>query len=291
MKVRTAGLLGLLCLLGSTAQAQKLINLYPGTAPGSENWTHKEREYVSPSAHIPLVTNVVQPTLTMYAPDPASANGTSVIVCPGGAFHFLAISYEGTEVAKWLTAHGITAFVLRYRLVPTGEDAFKELREKMKDHKKFDDDNAPYMKMAIADGAAAISYVRKHASELGVSPSRIGLMGFSAGGYIASGVALSYTPETRPDFVAPIYAFVGDLKDKTAASDAPPMFIAAATDDGLVPGSVQLYNQWLAAKKPVEIHLYAKGGHGFGMRKQNLPTDQWIERLGDWMKMQGLLTK
>ncbi|HEU4386661.1 MAG TPA: alpha/beta hydrolase [Blastocatellia bacterium] len=291
MKVRIAGLLGLLSLVVSTAQAQKVISLYPGAAPGSENWTHQEREYVSPTARIPLVTNVVRPTLTVYAPDPASANGTSVIVCPGGAFHFLAISHEGTEVAKWLTSRGITAFVLRYRLVPTGEDAAKELREKMKDQKKFDDDNAPYMKMAIADGAAAVSYVRKHAGELGVSPSRIGLMGFSAGGYVAAGVALSFTPETRPDFVAPIYAFVGDLKDKTAASDAPPMFIAAATDDGLVPGSVQLYNQWLATKKPVEIHLYAKGGHGFGMRKQNLPTDQWIERLGDWLKMHGLLTK
>ena len=135
------------------------------------------------------------------------------------------------------------------------------------------------------------SYVRKHAGELGVSPSRIGLMGFSAGGYVASGVALAYTPETRPDFVAPIYAFVGGLKDKTAASDAPPMFIAAATDDGLVPGSVQLYNQWLAAKKSVELHLYSKGGHGFGVRKQNLPSDLWIERFGDWLQMQGLLKK
>jgi acetyl esterase/lipase len=288
MRIRIAGLVGLLCLLASTAQAQKVIDLYPGAAPGSENWTHQEREYVSPTAHISLVTNVVRPTLTVYAPDPASANGTSVIVCPGGAFHFLAISYEGSEVAKWLTAHGITAFVLRYRLVPTGEDAAKELREKMKDHKKFDAGNAPYMAMAIADGAAAVSYVRKHASELGVSPSRIGLMGFSAGGYVASGVALGCTTETRPDFVAPIYAFVGELKDKSAPNDAPPMFIAAATDDDLVPGSLELYKHWLAAKRPVEIHLYAKGGHGFGMRKQNLPSDKWIDRFGEWLKMQGL---
>lgn len=290
-KTKIAGILGLLCLWVGTAHAQKVIPLYPGAAPGSETWTHQEREYVSPTARIPLVTNVVKPTLTMYAPDAAIANGTAVIVCPGGAFHLLAISHEGVEVAKWLTARGVTAFVLRYRLVPTGEDAAKELREKMNDHKKFDDDNAPYMAMAVADGAAAVSYVRKHAGELGVSPLRIGLMGFSAGGYVASRVALNYTAETRPDFVAPIYAFVGDLKDKTAASDAPPMFIAAATDDGLVPGSVQLYNQWLAAKKPVEIHLYAKGGHGFGMRKQNLPSDQWIERFGDWLNMQAFLKK
>ena len=145
--------------------------------------------------------------------------------------------------------------------------------------------------MAIADGAAAVAYVRKHAGEFGISPTRIGLLGFSAGGTVAAGVALGYTAETRPDFVAPIYAFVGDLKDKVAASDAPPMFIAAATDDGLVPGSVQLYNQWLAAKRPVEMHLYATGGHGFGMRKQNLPVDQWIERFGDWLRMQGLLKK
>lgn len=287
MKNKIAVLLGLLCLWAVTAQAQKVIRLYPGPAPGSENWTQQEREMVRPT----LVTNVVNPTLTMYAPDPAVANGASVIICPGGAFHFLVITYEGVEVAKWFAARGVTAFILRYRIVPTGDDPTKELRDKMKDHKKFDDDNAPYMAMAVADGAAAVSYVRKHAGELGVSPSRIGLMGFSAGGYVASGVALSYTAETRPDFVAPIYAFIGELGKRTVASGAPPMFIAATTDDDLVPGSVQLYNQWLAAKRPVEIHLYAKGGHGFGVRKQNLPTDQWIDRFGDWLQMQGLLKK
>src|SRR6266496_3013251 len=116
MKIKVAVLLGLLCLSASTAQAQKVIRLYQGAAPGSENWTQQERESVSPTARIPLVTNVVQPTLTVYAPDPAVANGTSVIICPGGAFHFLVISYEGVDVAKWLTARGVTAFVLRYRL-------------------------------------------------------------------------------------------------------------------------------------------------------------------------------
>jgi acetyl esterase/lipase len=266
MKLITAALVGLLCLCAGTAQAQKVIRLYPGAATGSENWTHQEKEHVSPRDKMVLVANVSQPTLTVYAPDPATANGTAVIICPGGAFHMLVINHEGIDVAKWLTASGVTAFVLKYRIVPAGEDPGKEVREKMRDHKKSDQDNAPYVKMAIADGTAAVTYVRKHASEFGLSPTRIGLMGFSAGGTVAAGLALGYTAENRPDFVAPVCAFVGDLKDKQAASDAPPIFIAAATDDGLVPGSVQLYNQWLAAKRPVELHLYATGGHGFGMR-------------------------
>lgn len=281
MKIKMAVLLGLFCLWTDAAHAQKVIRLYQSAAPGSENWSQQEKEYFSPTAGIVFVTNVSQPTLTVYAPDPAITNGTAVVICPGGAFHMLAINHEGIYVAKWLTARGVTAFVLKYRLAPIGGDAAKEVNEKIRNNKKFNQDNAPFVAMAITDGAAAMSYVRKHAGEFGISPARIGLIGFSAGGTVAAGVALGYTAETRPDFVAPIYAFVGDLKDKATAIDAPPMFIAAATDDGLVPGSIQLYSRWLAAKQPVEMHLYAKGGHGFGVRKQNLPTDQWIERFGD----------
>jgi acetyl esterase/lipase len=263
--------------------------LYQGAAPGSETWTHQEREYFSPTAGIPLVTNVVRPTLTVYAPDSTRANGTSAIICPGGAFHMLAVYHEGVEVAEWLTARGVAAFVLKYRLVPTGEDAAKEVDEKFKNIRKFAEDNAPYVAMAVADGAAAVRYVRKHAAELGISPSRVGLMGFSAGGGVAAGVAMSGTPDTRPDFVAPIYAFLGGVEEKAVPGDAPPMFLAAAADDDFIPGTTRLHEKWLAAKLPVEAHIYERGGHGFGMRKQNLPSDQWIERFGDWLDMRGLL--
>jgi len=159
---------------------------------------------------------------------------------------------------------------------------------------KLDEVVAPVVKLAMADGIEAIGYVRKHAREYDVNPNRIGIMGFSAGGTVTASVAFNYSAETRPNFVAPIYlAYNWTIKTGGIRADAPPMFILAATDDplGLAPQSVALYQDWTAAKKPAELHLYSKGGHGFGMRKQNLPTDHWIERFVDWLEVQGLLKK
>ncbi|MEO6724968.1 MAG: alpha/beta hydrolase [Blastocatellia bacterium] len=293
MKLKAIALMGLLLALASVANAQKVIRLYPGTAPGSEKWTHQEKEYFSPIWNTQVVTNVVNPTLTLYAPDSATANGTAVIICPGGGFHALSINSEGVDVAKWLAAKGVTAFVLKYRLVPTGEDGVKELMGKMGNPRKFDEDNAAVVPMAVADGLAAVSYVRKHAADFGITPNRIGLMGFSAGGTITASVLFQYSAESRPDFAAPIYAYMGAVKEAPVPADAPPLFVLAATDDqlGLAPDSVRLYSKWLTSKKPAELHLYSKGGHGFGMRKQNLPSDQWIERFGDWLGLQGLLKR
>ncbi len=293
MKIKTVALIGLLLVFSNVASAQKVIRLYPQAAPGSEKWTHQEKEYFSPIWNTQVVTNVSQPTLTAYLPDPAIANGTSVIICPGGGFHALSINSEGVDVARWLTTKGVTAFVLKYRLVPTGDDGVKEVMAKMGSGKKLDDENAPVIPLAIADGQAAVIYVRNHATEFGISPTRIGLMGFSAGGTVTAAVAFNYTAGSRPDFVAPIYAYMGAVKETPVLKDAPPMFVVAATDDqlGLAPDSIALYSKWLAAKKPVEIHIYSKGGHGFGMRKQNLPSDQWIERFGEWLQVQGLLKK
>ncbi|MCI0486470.1 MAG: alpha/beta hydrolase [Blastocatellia bacterium] len=154
-------------------------------------------------------------------------------------------------------------------------------------------DSGAIIPLAVADGFAAVSYVRKHATELGVSPTRIGLMGFSAGGTVTASIALNYAAENRPDFVAPVYAYMGAVKETAVPKDAPPLFVVAATDDqlGLAPDSINLYKMWMAAKKPSEIHIYSKGGHGFGMRKQSLPSDRWIERFGDWLEAQGLLKK
>jgi acetyl esterase/lipase len=139
-----------------------------------------------------------------------------------------------------------------------------------------------------------VAYVRRHADEYGVNRERIGIMGFSAGGTVAGSVAYNYAPESRPDFAAPIYlAYDWVPKSKGVPSDAPPLFLLAATDDqlGLAANSVDMYRDWVAAKKPAELHIYAKGGHGFGMSKQNLPTDHWIDRFTDWLDMQGLLKK
>ena len=115
----------------------------------------------------------------------------------------------------------------------------------------------------------------------GVSPERVGIIGFSAGGTVAAGVAFRYAPEGRPAFVAPIYGAAAMFKDAPVPGDAPPLFVVAATDDqlGLAPESVALNEKWTGARKSAELHMYAKGGHGFGMRKQNLPTDHWIDSL------------
>jgi acetyl esterase/lipase len=157
--------------------------------------------------------------------------------------------------------------------------------------KKFNEENAAVIPLEIADAREALAYVRKHAAELGILTNRIGILGFSAGGTLAESAAFNYSTENRPDFVAPIYASVPTEQSWELPKDAPPMFLAAASDDqlNLVPSSLLLYNKWMAAHKPVEMHLFAKGGHGFGMRIQNLTSDTWVDRLYDWLKQLGFL--
>jgi acetyl esterase/lipase len=205
----------------------------------------------------------------------------------------LSIESEGNDVAKYLAAKGITAFVLKYRLAHTGDDATQEFAALFADMPKFEEMLAKVAPLSAADGLAAVTYVRQHASEWGVSPDRVGIIGFSAGGTVTAEVAFRYTPEGRPAFVAPIYSGGPLSKDASVPADAPPMFIAAATDDnlGLAPDSVALYEKWTSAKKSAELHMYARGGHGFGMRRQNIPTDHWIDRFADWLELEGFLKK
>ncbi|WP_422929274.1 alpha/beta hydrolase [Singulisphaera sp. PoT] len=298
---------------GNADGASLVIPVWPGDAPGSEGWTQKELEYRNEWDKKAMVRNVVRPTLTAYLPDPAKATGAAVIVCPGGGFKFLSWQSEGTEVAEWLRDRGVAAFVLRYRLneTPAGEDEFRkemvafmgriaalgerraaaasssrpgeaprppELPEEMK---KI----AP---LAMADGKQAIKVVRQHADEWGIKKDRVGIIGFSAGGMVTMMTALGKEPETRPDFAAPIYG--GDTGGNPAPADAPPLFILCASDDDLAAaGSLRVYEAWKAAKRPAELHLYEKGGHGFGMNKRGLPVDRWIERYGDWLSQRGLI--
>jgi len=289
--IRTFGVVSFLATLGV---AQDVIPLYPGTAPGSTQENYPEKEYFSKVWNTQVVANVTKPSLTVFKSPPELRNGTAVVICPGGGFMALSIASEGTEVAKYMTARGVTAFVLKYRLAHTGEDATQEFTALIADRQKFHETVGTIVALAVADGLAAVTYVRQHASEWGVSPDRVGIIGFSARGTVTAGVAFHYLPEGRPAFVAPIYAYVGEEISKGRApvpGDAPPMFIAAATDDslGLAPESIVLYEKWAGAQKSAELHMYAKGGHGFGMRKQNLPTDHWIDRFADWLELQGWL--
>lgn len=269
---------------------EQVIKLYPQGAPGSENWTWNESVMQIPGTDVRFVYNVSSPTLTVFKADPAIATGSAVIICPGGAFQFLSIDSEGYQVAEWLNKHGITAFVLKYRLSHSETDnPFQELMAKMPNSEKFNEEIIPIVNMAISDCKTAIFYVRSHADEFGISKNKIGIMGFSAGGTVTTAVAYTYDKENRPDFVAPIYPYVGSFEKPAVPSDAPPMFIAAASDDmfGFHKHCIMLYNEWVDAKKQAELHIYAEGGHGFGMTKKNLPVDSWIERFGDWLVMLG----
>ncbi len=280
--------------LCASAPAQKLvIPVWPGAAPGSENWTQKEVEFLSQQKEA-MVRNIVRPTLTAFLPDKVKANGTAVIVCPGGGFRLLSLQSEGTEVAEWLQARGVAAFVLKYRVMDTGATD-QEFQKAMADFfakisRGGTDAVDPGIRdLAAADGRQAIKIVRQRASEWGVSPDRIGIMGFSAGGMVTMSVALAHDPDSRPNFAAPIYGI--SPAGAAVPSDAGPIFVLAATDDPLIPpaASQQIYSLWKAAGKPAELHLYAKGGHGFGMKTQHLPVDHWIDRLGDWMVTQSLI--
>jgi acetyl esterase/lipase len=293
MKTLLLRTFGLVIFAVSLATAQNVVPLYQGTPPGSAAETYPEKEYFSKIWNTEVVTNVTKPTLTVFKPSPEQKNGTAVVVCPGGGFMALSINSEGNDVATYLAAKGVTAFVLKYRLAHTGDDATQEFKTLISDRQKFSEIVGKIIPLSIADGLAAVTYVRQHASEWGISPDRVGIIGFSAGGEVAAGVGFQYTPEGRPAFVAPIYPAATRFKDNTVPADAPPMFIVAATNDqlGLAPDSILLYEKWTAADKSTELHMFAKGGHGFGMRKQNLPTDHWIDRFAEWLDLQGWLKK
>jgi acetyl esterase/lipase len=268
--------------------AQKVIPLYPGVAPGSENWTYSEKEAAKPK---PVIYNISKPTLTVYSPDPAKANGTAIVMCPGGGFFVLALMDQCEELAHWLNDKGVTVFMLKYRLGQSFTDnPAQEMFMNMAKPDFAAKMNA-IMALAAADGRASIKYVRDHAAEYGVSPSRIGIIGFSAGAAVADISAINYQPANRPDFVVSLYGYIPPEFDGPVPTDAPPMFLAAADNDplGLSVKTAELYLKWHNAKCPAELHIYQKGGHGFETHKQNIPTDTWTDRFADWLGLQGLL--
>ena len=284
----------ILVALSLTVSAQqKVIPLYNNVPSGSETWNWDEAENNNNAWQTRVVYNVSKPTLTVFAPDAAKANGTAIIITPGGGFHALSIDSEGFDVAKWLADKGVTCFVLKYRIAhSTTTDPVAEMNSKW-GKKEFNEENEAVIPLGTADGRSAVAYVRSHASEYNINPERVGIMGFSAGGTVAASTMFGYTKENRPDFVAPVYPFFPSAMIGEVLRNAPPLFIVCASDDGLnlAPHSVELYNKWLSTKHDAELHMYARGNHGFGMRTQNIPTDKWIERFADWLDVQGLMKK
>jgi acetyl esterase/lipase len=278
------------------------IPLWPGVAPGSEGWTWHEQEYRTPGGR--AIRNIVRPTLTPFLPDRAIATGTAIIVAPGGGNVFLTMDREGYDVARWLAARGVAAFVLKYRLNHTPEKEEDFQRDVMKPllARMGGGAGAPASSPSpsgptaaagtttpgVADGQQAVRIVRRRAAEWGIAPNRIGIMGFSAGAGVTMGVALNHDAESRPDFLGPIYG--GLRADTQVPSDAAPIFAAVASDDPVAQAStLKLYSVWKAAGVPIELHVFESGGHGWGMRKQDKTSDHWVDEFGWWLESRGLI--
>jgi acetyl esterase/lipase len=236
--------------------------------------------------------NVTVPTLTPYLPEPASATGTGIVVVPGGALHFLSIDNEGAWVAQRLIERGIAAFVLHYRVVPTptAEVEFAAASERAgTDRRYLADIGLTSRAPAVQDGGGAVQLVRQRAEQWRVDPHRVGMLGFSAGGFVTAVTAMDAEPGARPSFLAPIYpAIWGEI---VVPSPAPPMFLAWATDDeggDLIVGSaLRLYDSWRRAGGSVEAHAYATGGHGFGMSSRGTASDRWFGDFCAWLEALG----
>ncbi len=246
-----------------------------------------------------VVRNVTYPTLTMIAPAKGTANGTAVVVAPGGGFMMLAMQNEGWRVAKALADRGITVFVLKYRLNPTppaDADWYAGMKQ-MFVASQTKDGTAPKRPEikdpgAGADGIASLKLIRSRAAEWGIDPKRVGMIGFSAGAMTALRAVLESgtdsDPQTRaPDFVGFIYGPMGKVE---VPADAPPMFVALAIDDPLFGrGDFSIVTAWNSAKRPVELHAYQTGGHGFGLGTPGTTTTLMMTEFLAWLDMQGLL--
>jgi acetyl esterase/lipase len=236
------------------------------------------------------VRNVTHPTLTVFRPV-GLALPASVIIAPGGAFLGLEMDKEGWAIARWFANHNITAFVLKYRTLPTPTDQkvfVAELEKGIAGKKSMlalPSDTPP---AALADGLAALRYVRAHAADFGLDPHRVGFMGFSAGGFLARSVVEKGAAD-RPDFVAPIYPNMGPMQ---VPPDAPPMFVAVAADDFLLAGKtgLPLLDSYRSAGKSIEFHLFSAGGHGFADSPPGSPEEGWLDLLYRWMRTQRLLS-
>jgi acetyl esterase/lipase len=304
-------LLSLLALLAaahlSLAQTQATIPLYTGTIPDSKPSDVKETSVTLENGGV-RVSNVIQPTLTVFRAPQDKANGTAVIVCPGGGYARLSIDHEGYDVAKRLNDMGVTAFVLKYRLP--------------NDQSQPDKSIAP-----LLDAQQAIRMVRQQASKYGVNPNRIGIMGFSAGGHLASTAGTHFAKpvgdtkdntSVRPDFLVllyPVISFTDSLmhagsrtnligatpaadqiklysNDQQVTPQTPPTFLVHAADDKTVKvqNSLRFYEACIRRGVQAEMHLYPKGGHGFGLNNKTT-KDEWIGRLQNWLDANGWLTK
>jgi acetyl esterase/lipase len=312
LALRMAG--AMLLLAVAAAAQQPTIKIWPGVAPGSEDWS--QPEVVMKGTDTDRVANVVTPTLIAYLPEKSKATGTGVIIAPGGGFNYLAIDKEGTRLATWLQEKGIAGFVLKYRvrqMTPEDIAAFQARRGGGAAGGRGTPAQAPAAgaragappnagapaaggaggsmddlgRYGIADGIEALKLLQKRAAEFGLSPTRIGIVGFSAGAMVASGVLLQGEAASRPAFAAPIYGGPFGAVPSIPQS-LPPVFLAWAQDDTTAGAAcARFYAALTAAGSKPEVHIYRSGGHGFGMAKQGTTSDRWVEEFYDWLDALG----
>lgn len=245
----------------------------------------------------PMARNISTATLTPVLADPKKANGTTVIVAPGGGFMWLSMGNEGWEVAQALADQGINAFVLKYRLQPTAatlEEFDKQMKQRFADAAKPSESDekkeAPKrprwdLSNQLEDVEAAYALILKRADEWGVDKNRIGMIGFSAGAGLTMATTLQ-SEKVDLAFIGPIY---GGMQAVEVPKNAPPMFVAIATDDFLFGGEFGLIKSWYDAKIPVEFHLYQNGGHGFGLGNPDRTSNKWFDAFMHWLDVNGFL--
>jgi acetyl esterase/lipase len=283
-----------------TASSDEVIRLWPDGPPTRLEGVGAEAEYRAPvgvAADAAMLRNVSEATLTVFRP--AKPNGVGIVVCPGGGWRLLAWEHEGLDVARWLTARGYTAFLLKYRVrgTPAAQADYDaemakmmsrvDLTRKAKTAFRAMGEIVPPESIrdaraaAADDGRRAAAIVRERAGEWDVDPDRVGMIGFSAGAFLVVDVAME--PRAAPlAFVAAIYG--GETLGRPVPADAPPLFTCIAQDDFLLYRVVEgLYADWTDAARSAELHIYRRGSHGFGMVKQGAPSDRWIEQFHEWL--------
>jgi len=283
-------------------QSEDVIRLWPDGPPTHLNGVGREIEFRGPvgtTGDAAMLRNVSDPTLSVFRPTNGQSNGIGVIVCPGGGWRILAWEHEGLDVAHWLAAHGYTAFLLKYRVrgTPSTQAAYDaemaalysqiDVTRKGREAARAMSDIVPYESIRAArvaaadDGHRAVAIIRARAKEWGIDPGKVGMIGFSAGAFLVVDVALE--PRAAPlAFVAAIYG--GETLARPVPKDAPPLFTCIAQDDVLLYRVVEgLYSDWTDAGGSAELHIYRRGNHGFGMVKQGMPSDRWIEQFRDWL--------
>jgi acetyl esterase/lipase len=286
------------------ADKPRVVALWPGQAPDETGTIGPEKTLLSPKLSrkqvevtepTRMVTNVTKPTLTIYRPSEGKANGTAMLICPGGGYWNLYWQLEGEEVAAWLNSLGVTGIILKYRVPrrpdePKGEPARRPLQ----------------------DAQRAVRLVRSKARRWGIHPRRIGMVGFSAGGHLAIATATSFDKRTyrpvddidkvpcRPDFAVLVYPGYLKAKDKDALASGlripartPPVFLAHGGDD-IISSPEHSVIMYLALKRagvPAELHVYAGAAHDFGVRRSGHPCSTWTRSCADWLRHQGFLKR